>query len=1276
MTNNPRTELPHQGIQDEEKTREQLVEELAVMRQRVAELEAKQRLGQVKNSQEKPPQEKPPQEINGEKQRFETWLIDILNSAIASIVRFRAFDPKSWQPEYYSAGSKVVYGYSSEELMENPQLWSSRVLPDDMNAVISPLFEKIFHEKKITVEYRFLHRNGSWRWISSTYTAEQNQTANCWHITVVNVDVTNLKQVEMALRDSEERFRQLAEHLDAVFWIISSESNQVLYLSPACEAIFGEVGDRLYGQPRLFLRMMCQSDRKRVTAILKQLIRGESAEVEYRIRRSDGRLRWIHTRAFPVRNEAGQIYRYAGICQDITQRKQAEQTLRATEARFSRAFRSSPDAISIITLTEGRIIDINDSFLDLFGFKREEVIGRTTAELEIWSNLEDRTKLIQLLQGGDDSCNYECELRTKSGAIKTVLASSELIHLDGQDCVLTLSKDITERKQAERSLQNALKREQDAIERERFIAKIAQTIRQFLDLNQILNTTVAEVRRFLQIDRVIIYRFRADWGGQIVAESVSDPEFSLLDRVIHDSCFSESMIAQYRQGRIHWINDVSVGKLQPCYAELLSGLNVRAALIIPILVKQELWGLLVAHQCMGPRQWQEFNWLLLQQLSTQLAIGIYQAELYQQIRQQAHREQALSQVIQDIRNSLDLNTIFATATSEVGQLLLLDRAEIVQYLPEQRLWLNVASYRRTTDLPNALGMRLSDDNNQYADRLKRGEVVRVASYSNEGDATNPPFVQDYPGSWLLVPLEVGGRLWGNLSLNHSQSSWCWKDWEVDLACAVANQLAIAIQQSELYTEIQELNEDLEQLVEFRTAQLQQALEFEALLKRITDRVRDSLDEQQILQSAVAELTHGLKLLGCNAALYDLEQQSSTVYFEYISAALPSTNGKTFNMTNLVGVYQQLLRGQSTQFCNPRAAFQELAIPRNGFAILACPMIDNSEVVGDLWLFKSSEAIFDNLEIRLAQQVANHCAIALRQSHLYQAAQAQVEELERLNRLKDDFLSTVSHELRTPISSIKMATQMLEILIFGEEIGNVEESPGEHQHERLSAQEQSNTGNEVLQSSVFCLPNLPDVQRMHRYFHILRDECDREIRLVNDLLALSRLDADTEPLFLTTINLQLWISHVAESFVALTRNQQQQLEINLRDDLPEITTDLSDLERVFTELLNNACKYTPAGERIIVSVQVEKSPLQCFLLSITNTGVEISERERDLIFEKFYRIPNNDPWKYGGTGLGLALVKKLLNRLNGTIHVDSGSGQTTFTVRLPFQHGEYGMRNEE
>ena len=288
--------------------------------------------------------------------------------------------------------------------------------------------------------------------------------------------------------------------------------------------------------------------------------------------------------------------------------------------------------------------------------------------------------------------------------------------------------------------------------------------------------------------------------------------------------------------------------------------------------------------------------------------------------------------------------------------------------------------------------------------------------------------------------------------------------------------------------------------------------------------------------------------------------------------------------------------------------------------LAVPLVDDQGILGDLWLFKAASAVFDDQEVRLVQQVANQCAIALRQSRLYQAAQAQVQELARLNQLKDDFLNTVSHELRTPMASIKMATQMLEISL--KPLGLLEDN----------------------------------VSSIKRYFNILQEEEQREIGLINDLLDLTRLDAGTEPLNLSPISLHLYIPHLAESFFERTQQQQQQLSIHIPEDLPLFTTDLPYLERILTELLHNACKYTPSGETITVSAQATEATLE---LRVSNSGVEIAAAECDRIFDKFYRIPSNDPWKHGGTGLGLALVKKLTERLGGQISVTSSEGQTTF-----------------
>ena len=421
--------------------------------------------------------------------------------------------------------------------------------------------------------------------------------------------------------------------------------------------------------------------------------------------------------------------------------------------------------------------------------------------------------------------------------------------------------------------------------------------------------------------------------------------------------------------------------------------------------------------------------------------------------------------------------------------------------------------------------------------------------------------------------------------------------------------------------IKQLNTDLERQVQERTAQLQRSLDVIALLNRITDKIRDSLEQEQIVQTAVKELNLGLAASCCNAALYDREQGTSTVCYEYTTTGF-SLKGRVSQMADYPELYDQLLQGQYFQFCS--------TVPnpvRGHVTMLACPILDDQGVLGDLWLVKQKHLTFDAQDIQLVQQVANQCAIALRQARLYLKAQTQVIELERLNRLKDDFLSTVSHELRSPMANIKMAIQMLAVVLGQTGILDIETS------------------------------------KAARYFQILRDECQREISLINDLLDLSRLEAGTETSILTTLDLQTWIPKIVGPFLERADRQQQHLAVDIATGLPPMTVDQSHLERILTELLHNACKYTPAGETITVSAHVKAETVQ---FRISNSGVEIAANERDHIFNKFYRIPGNDPWKHGGTGLGLALVKKLVDHLGATIWVESGLEQTTFTLQCPIE----------
>jgi len=242
----------------------------------------------------------------------------------------------------------------------------------------------------------------------------------------------------------------------------------------------------------------------------------------------------------------------------------------------------------------------------------------------------------------------------------------------------------------------------------------------------------------------------------------------------------------------------------------------------------------------------------------------------------------------------------------------------------------------------------------------------------------------------------------------------------------------------------------------------------------------------------------------------------------------------------------------------------------------------------------------------------------------------MEDLQRLNEIKDDFLSTVSHELRSPLTSIDMAGRMIRIAL---EQQNLLPSTSEN----------------------------PAAEKIQHYLDILQDQCRQERELVNDLLDLQRLNADAYELQITEVNLPHWLAAITHDMTDRTQENQQQFELAIAPTVSTITTDIAVLRRILTELLNNACKYTPSQERIQLTVEALPNTLQ---FTVLNTGVTIAPEDLTQIFEPFFRASRGDRWSKRGTGLGLTLVKKFITCLQGTIHVTSDAQATRFIVQLP------------
>jgi signal transduction histidine kinase len=652
-------------------------------------------------------------------------------------------------------------------------------------------------------------------------------------------------------------------------------------------------------------------------------------------------------------------------------------------------------------------------------------------------------------------------------------------------------------------------------------------------------------------------------------------------------------------------------------------------------------------------------------------------------------ERTVDRIVQRIRQSLNLKEILQTAVSEIQHFLQVDRVLIYRLGSADYLGRIVAEAGQP-NLPSLLDWTRK---NAPLGQLECGEYLQFYGQQDQqqvwadSDITksglNPSYIQflrqfsvkarlcipifgteikEADAAKPGLPKSIGkmqSNLWGWLVAHDCHATRQWTAEEIHLLRHLESQLAVAIHQSELHQQVHQLNINLERQVYVRTLELQQALNFEATLKRITDKVRDSLDEQQILRTVVNELAKALEARYCDTSLYDFHSGVPTLQCSYVGDdPLPEMVQQHLPIEQFPEIYTQLFQGQYVPFC--RLPFVEDA-PR--LAIFACPIVHEQEVLGDLWLFKSGASSFSELEVRLVEQVANQCAIAIRQAQLYKAAHERAEELARLNRLKDDFLSTISHELRTPIASIQMVLQTLALRF-------VLDSETEQNHDSQSESEAANAS-----EGDRAITQQGKIQQVHEYFHILEKECQREAKLIDDLLDLTRLDAGTEPLVLVPVTLQNWLPYIAETFERQIAEHQQSLAFDLPDNLPTLTTDLTILERIVIELLNNACKYTPLGGAITVSArfsacrpsQLSQCPiLQTIQICVSNTGIEIPATELPYVFDKFYRIPSNDPWRYGGTGLGLALVKRMAEYLGGNIQVESQNNITCFRLELAIE----------
>ncbi len=368
-------------------------------------------------------------------------------------------------------------------------------------------------------------------------------------------------------------------------------------------------------------------------------------------------------------------------------------------------------------------------------------------------------------------------------------------------------------------------------EQQAVLLRVITKIRRSLDLDHIFKTAVTEVQRSLQVDRVIIVRLDPTSNfasGQVIAEAVVPPFEPALGKVFDNHCFGEQYALQYQQGKIQAVSNIHDAELEDCHLDLLTRLQVVAKLLVPLRKGDELWGLLGVHSCTGARTWSAMDIQFVTQIAIQLDIALQQGELLAQTQQQAtelrriaEQQQMLFDVVAKMRESLDVETIFQSATQGACHLLGADRVAVYRFNADWggQFVSNFEAANPAWKENQQLGTSTVWNDTYLQDtqggRYRNHEVLVVHDVNQAGfaDCHLDILAQFQIKAQLIAPIFVGRTLWGLLAAYQHAAPRQWTESEVNFFTQVAGQLGVAYQQADLLAQTQHQTKQLAQALD-------------------------------------------------------------------------------------------------------------------------------------------------------------------------------------------------------------------------------------------------------------------------------------------------------------------------------------------------------------------------------------------------------------------------------------------------------------------------------
>ncbi|MFB2894886.1 PAS domain S-box protein [Aerosakkonemataceae cyanobacterium BLCC-F50] len=826
-----------------------------------------------------------------------------------------------------------------------------------------------------------------------------------------------------------------------------------------------------------------------------------------------------------------------------------------------------------------------------------------------------------------------------------------------------LNREISKRQQTEIVLRQQT-------ERERLVTQIAHHIRESLNLEEVLVTTVAEVRQFLGCDRVLIYRLWADGTGTAITETVL-PEWPLiLGQSFPEEVFPQEYHQAYSKGKTRAITDIEKSDIEPCLIEFVKQFGVKAKLVVPILQGENLWGLLIAHHCSGPRQWETSEVELMKQLATQVAIAIQQSELYEQLQE---LNADLEIRVQQRTEELALANEALRHTNHTLQALIFASPRAIFTLDlngNVKLW-NPAAERifgwteaEVCDRPNPI---VPEDKIEEFQTLKQSILQGTIHYTGElkrqkKDGTTIDI------SFSAAPLKDSeGNVNGLVAVVADITEQKRQEEQLRLLQSVVVNTNDAV----LITEAAPIDEPGPRILYANKAFTNMTgYTLEEVLGKNPRILHGAKTDRNELKKVREALSHWESV---TVEVINYRKDGSEFWVEF--SVVPVAD-KTGWYTHWISVQRDITERKEAEAALRRSEERFRSLIENALDIITIIDADGtisyeSPSVEKVLGYASADLVGKNIfeyihpdDVTNAlrtftntiQNPGTALSIEFRRRHkdgtwrIFEAISQNfvdyaettrifvnsrditerkrldeirlaLEREKELSALKVRFFSMASHEFRTPLSTILAAAQLLE---------------------NSSSQSEQN-------------------EKITRNLNRIQSSVKTMIQLLDDILTINRAETgklEFKPQFL---NLESFCLNIIEE-IRLSQGANHQIRFGCVGECSRAYLDEKLLKSILSNLLSNAIKYSPQNSNIYFSLECDGNNA---ILRIRDQGIGISEADQKQLFEPFHRGKNvrNIP----GTGLGLVVVKKCVELHGGSISLKSEVGVgTTFTVSLPLK----------